>query len=148
MCNLCALWRAQRKSRIIMNAFRGFSMNPGLRCAQFESLLTGSGPDQACGVSVVNGKDSSQSTVPFTYTLSLTPLVTEISPRRGSTVGGTRLTVTGSGFRYRLHTGTHQQTCSWTQAVGYPCCVLSLRVTKYTLVVWTLLFASPAPGTK
>ncbi|XP_012578380.1 PREDICTED: fibrocystin-L [Condylura cristata] len=58
----------------------------------------GSGPEQACEVSVVNGKAASQSTTPFTYTLSLTPLITEISPRRGSTAGGTRLTVTGSGF--------------------------------------------------
>ncbi|XP_013209363.1 fibrocystin-L [Microtus ochrogaster] len=58
----------------------------------------GSGPEQACGVSVINGKDSTQSTMPFTYTLSLTPLIAEISPRRGSTAGGTRLTVTGSGF--------------------------------------------------
>ncbi|KAM7075196.1 fibrocystin-L isoform 15-T17 [Molossus nigricans] len=56
------------------------------------------GPEQACEVSVVNGKDSSQSTTPFVYTMSLTPLVTETSPRRGSTAGGTRLTVTGSGF--------------------------------------------------
>ncbi|CAO2602354.1 Pkhd1l1 [Lemmus lemmus] len=58
----------------------------------------GSGPEQACGVSVVNGKDSTRSTMPFTYILSLTPLIAEISPRRGSTSGGTRLTVTGSGF--------------------------------------------------
>ncbi|KAM7317037.1 hypothetical protein ACRRTK_023339 [Alexandromys fortis] len=58
----------------------------------------GSGPEQACGLSVVNGKDSTQSTMPFTYTLSQTPLIVEISPRRGSTAGGTRLTVTGSGF--------------------------------------------------
>nr|XP_048313021.1 fibrocystin-L isoform X3 [Myodes glareolus] len=61
-------------------------------------LNNGSGPEQACGVSVVNGKDSTQSTMLFTYTLSLTPLIAEISPRRGSTAGGTRLTVTGSGF--------------------------------------------------
>ncbi|XP_051699933.2 fibrocystin-L isoform X2 [Oryctolagus cuniculus] len=58
----------------------------------------GSGPEQACEVSVVNGKDSSQSRTLFTYTLSLTPLIDEIAPRRGSTAGGTRLTVTGSGF--------------------------------------------------
>nr|XP_034372677.1 fibrocystin-L [Arvicanthis niloticus] len=58
----------------------------------------GKGPDQVCGVSVVNRKDSSQSTMVFTYILTLTPLVTEISPRRGSTAGATRLTVTGSGF--------------------------------------------------
>ncbi|ELV11002.1 Fibrocystin-L [Tupaia chinensis] len=58
----------------------------------------GKGPEQACEVSVVNGKDLSQSTTPFTYTMSLTPLIFEISPKRGSTAGGTRLTVMGSGF--------------------------------------------------
>ncbi|XP_045661731.1 fibrocystin-L isoform X1 [Ursus americanus] len=58
----------------------------------------GRGPEQACEVSVVNGKDLSQSTTPFTYTMLLTPLITEIYPKRGSTAGGTRLTITGSGF--------------------------------------------------
>ncbi|XP_044933989.1 fibrocystin-L [Mustela putorius furo] len=58
----------------------------------------GRGPEQACEVSVVNGKDLFQSMTPFTYTVLLTPLVTEICPRRGSTAGGTRLTITGSGF--------------------------------------------------
>ncbi|TKC41541.1 hypothetical protein EI555_014575, partial [Monodon monoceros] len=58
----------------------------------------GRGPKQACEVSVVNGKNSSQSTTPFIYTMSMTPLITEIAPRRGSTTGGTRLTVLGSGF--------------------------------------------------
>ncbi|XP_019323389.2 fibrocystin-L isoform X1 [Panthera pardus] len=58
----------------------------------------GRGPEQACEVSVVNGKDLSQSTTPFTYAMSLTPLITELSPKRGSTAGGTRLTITGSGF--------------------------------------------------
>uniref|UniRef100_A0A673UX60 Fibrocystin-L n=1 Tax=Suricata suricatta TaxID=37032 RepID=A0A673UX60_SURSU len=58
----------------------------------------GRGPEQACEVSVVNGKDSSRSTTSFTYAMALTPLITEISPKRGSTAGGTRLTITGSGF--------------------------------------------------
>ncbi|MBZ3876694.1 Fibrocystin-L [Sciurus carolinensis] len=58
----------------------------------------GRGPEQACEVSVVNGKDSFLSLTPFTYMASLTPLITEISPKRGSTAGGTRLTVRGSGF--------------------------------------------------
>ncbi|XP_042639560.1 fibrocystin-L [Orycteropus afer afer] len=58
----------------------------------------GRGPEQACEVSVVNGKDLSQSTTPFTYNVSLTPLITEIAPKKGSTAGGTRLTVMGSGF--------------------------------------------------
>uniref|UniRef100_A0A8C6RMA5 Fibrocystin-L n=1 Tax=Nannospalax galili TaxID=1026970 RepID=A0A8C6RMA5_NANGA len=58
----------------------------------------GRGPEQACEVSVVNGRDSSRSTALFTYSMSLTPFITEISPKRGSTTGGTRLTVRGSGF--------------------------------------------------
>ncbi|XP_023386544.1 fibrocystin-L-like, partial [Pteropus vampyrus] len=58
----------------------------------------GEGPEQACDVSVVNGKDLSQSKTPFTYSMSLTSLITEISPKRGSTAGGTRLTIMGSGF--------------------------------------------------
>ncbi|XP_076961678.1 fibrocystin-L [Callospermophilus lateralis] len=58
----------------------------------------GRGPEQACEVSVVNGKDSSLSMTSFIYMTSLTPFITEISPGRGSTAGGTRLTVRGSGF--------------------------------------------------
>ncbi|XP_073925166.1 fibrocystin-L isoform X4 [Castor canadensis] len=58
----------------------------------------GRGPEQVCEVSVINGKDSSQSRTPFTYMVSLTPFITEISPKRGSTAGGTKLTVMGSGF--------------------------------------------------
>ncbi|KFO35224.1 Fibrocystin-L [Fukomys damarensis] len=58
----------------------------------------GMGPEQGCEVSVVNGRDSSLSTALFTYTMALTPLITELSPRKGSTAGGTRLTVQGSGF--------------------------------------------------
>ncbi|XP_041625547.1 fibrocystin-L isoform X2 [Vulpes lagopus] len=58
----------------------------------------GRGPEQTCEVSVVNGKDLSHSTTPYTYTMSLTPLISEIYPKRGSTAGGTRLTITGSGF--------------------------------------------------
>uniref|UniRef100_A0A8C8ZFE9 Fibrocystin-L n=1 Tax=Prolemur simus TaxID=1328070 RepID=A0A8C8ZFE9_PROSS len=58
----------------------------------------GRGPDQACDVSVVNGENLSQSTTPFTYMVSLTPLIAAVSPKRGSTAGGTRLTIVGSGF--------------------------------------------------
>lgn len=80
-------------------------------CPQFDPLLLGRGPEQACEVSVVNGKDMSQSMTPFMYTTLLTPLVTEICPRRGSTAGGTRLTITGSGFRYCPPTHIHQCVC-------------------------------------
>ncbi|XP_058524528.1 fibrocystin-L isoform X1 [Ochotona princeps] len=58
----------------------------------------GSGPEQACDVTVVNGKDATQSSTPFTYSASLTPLIDEIVPKRGGTAGGTRLSIKGSGF--------------------------------------------------
>uniref|UniRef100_A0A3Q2YMV4 PKHD1 like 1, tandem duplicate 1 n=1 Tax=Hippocampus comes TaxID=109280 RepID=A0A3Q2YMV4_HIPCM len=34
----------------------------------------------------------------FTYKTQLTPVITEVSPRRGGTAGGTTLTISGSGF--------------------------------------------------
>ncbi|XP_075406661.1 fibrocystin-L [Tenrec ecaudatus] len=54
--------------------------------------------EQACEVSVANGKHTSQSMMPFVYNVSQTPIIMEIAPKRGSTAGGTRLTVLGSGF--------------------------------------------------
>lgn len=103
----------------ILRGFDSASGPDGRATLKSASLSIGSGPEQACGLSVVNGKDSTQSTMPFTYTLSQTPLIVEISPRRGSTAGGTRLTVTGSGFRYRLHTGAHKH-ASRREPVFYP----------------------------
>lgn len=76
-------------------------------CTQLYPLLIGRGPEQACEVTVVNGKDLAQSATSFTYNVSLTPLIAQISPRRGSTAGGTSLTVVGSGFRYCLRGHTH-----------------------------------------
>ncbi|KAK2095397.1 Fibrocystin-L [Saguinus oedipus] len=67
-------------------------------CIQFDPPLTGRGAEQACEVSVANGKDLSQSTTPFTYAVLLTPLITAVSPKRGSTAGGTRLTVMGENI--------------------------------------------------
>ncbi|XP_054983665.1 fibrocystin-L [Sorex araneus] len=58
----------------------------------------GEGPAQACEVTVANGKDLSQSPALFTYSASLTPFISAVSPTRGTTAGGTRLTVEGTGF--------------------------------------------------
>ncbi|XP_059501744.1 PKHD1 like 1, tandem duplicate 1 isoform X2 [Stegostoma tigrinum] len=61
-------------------------------------LHNGTDPQLACEVVVVNGNVSSKVHNGFTYSLALTPVITTISPRRGGTGGGTKLTITGSGF--------------------------------------------------
>ncbi|XP_066271366.1 fibrocystin-L-like [Branchiostoma lanceolatum] len=52
----------------------------------------------ACDVTVSVGAESVQQDAAFTYRSSLTPTITEVSPRRGGTAGGTTVTITGTGF--------------------------------------------------
>lgn len=68
----------------------------------------------SCVVAVNNQMDSVNISNGYNYKSQLTPVITEVSPRRGGTAGGTRLTITGSGFRcskgrdfavYRGHNG-------------------------------------------
>ncbi|KAG7219451.1 hypothetical protein INR49_009285 [Caranx melampygus] len=56
----------------------------------------------SCVVAVVNQLDSVNVSGGFTYKSSLTPVISEVSPSRGGTAGGTRLTISGSGFRFDL----------------------------------------------
>ncbi|XP_016299954.1 fibrocystin-L-like [Sinocyclocheilus anshuiensis] len=58
----------------------------------------GTEAEQACTVIVMNGGDAVNLTNSYTYRSSLTPVITDVTPRRGGTAGGTRLTITGSGF--------------------------------------------------
>ncbi|KAK9957826.1 hypothetical protein ABG768_012036 [Culter alburnus] len=58
----------------------------------------GSEAERACTVIVMNGGDAVNLTNSYTYRSSLTPVITNVTPRRGGTAGGTRLTITGSGF--------------------------------------------------
>ncbi|XP_057182580.1 fibrocystin-L-like [Triplophysa rosa] len=58
----------------------------------------GNETEQVCMVSVMNGNDTVSITAGYTYRSSLTPVITDVTPRRGGTAGGTRLTITGSGF--------------------------------------------------
>lgn len=62
-------------------------------------LCPGSESELSCVVSVVNQLDSVTLSNGFTYRSALTPVISEVSPRRGGTAGGTRLTISGSGFR-------------------------------------------------
>ncbi|MCJ8746157.1 hypothetical protein PDJAM_G00138700 [Pangasius djambal] len=52
----------------------------------------------SCTVVVLNSYGSANITNGYTYKTSLTPVITDVSPRRGGTAGGTLLTVTGYGF--------------------------------------------------
>ncbi|KAM9737277.1 LOW QUALITY PROTEIN: PKHD1 like 1, tandem duplicate 1 [Menidia menidia] len=58
----------------------------------------GSQSEVSCPVSVVNPLDAANMSGGFTYKSELTPVIREVSPRRGGTAGGTRLTIAGSGF--------------------------------------------------
>ncbi|XP_053322520.1 fibrocystin-L [Spea bombifrons] len=51
-----------------------------------------------CDVQVVNGNDTVQINNSFSYLSTLTPEIYDVSPKRGGTAGGTRLTITGSQF--------------------------------------------------
>ncbi|XP_073714829.1 fibrocystin-L [Misgurnus anguillicaudatus] len=53
---------------------------------------------RACEVVVMNGNNRVNLTIGYTYRSSLTPVISDVTPRRGGTAGGTRLTITGSGF--------------------------------------------------
>uniref|UniRef100_A0A3P9KTK4 Polycystic kidney and hepatic disease 1 (autosomal recessive)-like 1 n=1 Tax=Oryzias latipes TaxID=8090 RepID=A0A3P9KTK4_ORYLA len=54
--------------------------------------------NMSCNVTVVNPQNAVNMSNGFTYKSELTPVISEVSPRRGGTAGGTRLTITGSGF--------------------------------------------------
>ncbi|KPP78019.1 fibrocystin-L-like, partial [Scleropages formosus] len=53
---------------------------------------------QPCTVEVLNRNAQVNVSNGFTYMASLTPVITGVTPRRGGTAGGTKLTITGSGF--------------------------------------------------
>lgn len=63
-------------------------------------ILAGTQSEVSCVVAVINPHDAVNVSNGFTYKSQLTPVITQVSPRRGGTAGGTRLTITGSGFRY------------------------------------------------
>ncbi|XP_054620387.1 fibrocystin-L-like isoform X2 [Dunckerocampus dactyliophorus] len=58
----------------------------------------GSDSEVSCTVAVINQLDAVNVSDGFTYKSQLTPAITEVLPRRGGTAGGTRLTISGSGF--------------------------------------------------
>ncbi|XP_057684607.1 fibrocystin-L-like [Corythoichthys intestinalis] len=65
-------------------------------------LNNGSDSEASCTVSVINTLESVNMSSGFTYKTMLTPVITEVSPQRGGTAGGTTLTISGSGFSTNL----------------------------------------------
>ncbi|KAM6974364.1 PKHD1 like 1, tandem duplicate 1, partial [Tautogolabrus adspersus] len=59
---------------------------------------SGTESEASCEVAVHNQNDAVNISNGFTYKSQLTPVISEVSPRRGGTAGGTLLTITGSGF--------------------------------------------------
>lgn len=62
-------------------------------------VLAGTQAELSCTVVVLNSYRSANVTNGYTYKTSLTPVIMDVSPRRGGTAGGTMLTITGYGFR-------------------------------------------------
>ncbi|XP_078542271.1 fibrocystin-L [Lissotriton helveticus] len=58
----------------------------------------GTGSTEVCSVRVINGGDLATLEDAYTYRSSLTPIVNDVTPRRGGTGGGVLLTITGTGF--------------------------------------------------
>uniref|UniRef100_A0A3B4Y5A4 PKHD1 like 1, tandem duplicate 2 n=1 Tax=Seriola lalandi dorsalis TaxID=1841481 RepID=A0A3B4Y5A4_SERLL len=57
----------------------------------------------SCVVAVMNPLDAVNVSSGFTYRSQLTPVIWAVSPGRGGTAGGTRLTISGSGFSTNMN---------------------------------------------
>ncbi|XP_069478234.1 fibrocystin-L [Ambystoma mexicanum] len=98
----------------------------------------GTGDSQNCSVSVLNGNDFVTSEHAFTYRAALTPNISDVTPRRGGTGGGTRLTITGTGFSSTLADIN-------VTIAGAPCDVKSANTTQ---IVCITSAQSPSQRTK
>lgn len=55
-----------------------------------------SSSDQTC--TLIASDNGVQDTEPFNYVVSITPSVSSVSPLRGGTGGGVKITITGANF--------------------------------------------------
>ena len=94
-----------------------------LTCESPEYKTTSYSTDKACDI-VIRSPSGTSKTLPnaYTYRSALTSRITSVSPRRGGTGGGVRLTITGTA----LHSGSGP---SVVTIAGNPCSVQSSNST-------------------
>ncbi|XP_030002867.1 PKHD1 like 1, tandem duplicate 2 [Sphaeramia orbicularis] len=80
---------------------REMSTSTHLYC--MSPMNSGNTSEVSCTVAVFNPLDAVNVSDGFTYKSQLTPVITGVSPRRGGTAGGTRLTISGSGFSTNMN---------------------------------------------
>ncbi|CAL8298854.1 unnamed protein product [Lota lota] len=90
-----------RNSRVLIcgkecEVYRDRSTSTQLYCLSPSN--NGNSLEESCVVTVANEVNTASVSAGFTYKSRLTPVISEVSPRRGGTAGGTRLTISGSGF--------------------------------------------------
>lgn len=90
-------WQEAQAGLLSLNCF--CCVCPVTDCVWASRLLSGTLSVLSCAVAVANRLDAANVSSGFTYNSQLTPVIAEVSPRRGGTAGGTRLTIAGSGFR-------------------------------------------------
>ncbi|KAM8882915.1 PKHD1 like 1, tandem duplicate 1 [Synchiropus picturatus] len=76
--------------------FRQMSTSTLIYCRT--PAINDSSSELRCEVTVDTQLDTVSIANAYTYRADLTPVITEVSPRRGGTAGGTTLTISGSGF--------------------------------------------------
>uniref|UniRef100_A0A3Q3JRM8 Polycystic kidney and hepatic disease 1 (autosomal recessive)-like 1 n=1 Tax=Monopterus albus TaxID=43700 RepID=A0A3Q3JRM8_MONAL len=81
--------------------YRDMSTSTCLYCES--PLNNGAQSEVSCVIDVINQQNAVHVSNGFTYKSQLTPVITEVSPRRGGTAGGTRLTIAGSSFSTNMN---------------------------------------------
>ncbi|XP_075995316.1 PKHD1 like 1, tandem duplicate 1 [Genypterus blacodes] len=80
---------------------RGMSSSTRLYC--WSPFNNGTDSALSCQVAVINQLYAVNISNGYTYKSLLTPTIADVYPRRGGTAGGTRLTITGSGFSTNIN---------------------------------------------
>uniref|UniRef100_A0A3B4Y513 PKHD1 like 1, tandem duplicate 2 n=1 Tax=Seriola lalandi dorsalis TaxID=1841481 RepID=A0A3B4Y513_SERLL len=83
---------------------RDVSTSTRLYCrSPFNNSQFSTESELSCVVAVMNPLDAVNVSSGFTYRSQLTPVIWAVSPGRGGTAGGTRLTISGSGFSTNMN---------------------------------------------
>lgn len=97
-------------------------------------------PAKTCNVVIILNGISETLTKSYTYDSNLTSTVTDVTPTRGGTGGGTVLTITGSGFGLVALTSFLHQPCNTPTPIN-PCIHPQHRIKTSILHSHVHLFA-------